>query len=347
LNENKEYLRCSGNWLLLAQKNKKGYSLGFSLIKGWKKQYPETTGYIIETMFDLSEFFDDEKYKLSAINAGNWLLEIQNKDGSFYEPDNKKPMVFDTGQAFFGLIKIFKETRNKLFLKAAIKAADWICEQQEKDGSWKKNTFYNIPHTYYSRVSLALLKLWKITKNRKYKNSAVKQLNWAVGQQLENGWFKNCSFFNDNKPVLHTIAYTIEGLLESGIILNEKKYILAAKKSIDALVKSFYKKNILYSFYDKNWQPIDKEICLTGIAQISIILIRLSRLADNQEYLNIAVKLNNYLKQKIKLKSILKSTRGVLAGSVPIWGKYMPFMYPNWAVKFFIDSLILEEKNNK
>ena len=35
--------------------------------------------------------------------------------------------------------------------------------------------------------------------------------------------------------------------------------------------------------------------------------------------------------------------RGAIKGSHPIWGGYLFGTYPNWAVKFFMDALLLEE----
>ena len=34
---------------------------------------------------------------------------------------------------------------------------------------------------------------------------------------------------------------------------------------------------------------------------------------------------------------------GALAGSFPVWGRYAPLQYPNWATKFLADSLMLRE----
>jgi hypothetical protein len=36
-------------------------------------------------------------------------------------------------------------------------------------------------------------------------------------------------------------------------------------------------------------------------------------------------------------------TLGALPGSYPVWGRYEPFGFPNWATKFFADSLLLEK----
>jgi hypothetical protein len=34
--------------------------------------------------------------------------------------------------------------------------------------------------------------------------------------------------------------------------------------------------------------------------------------------------------------------RGAIAGSVPIWGAYSRFEFPNWAAKFFADALMMD-----
>jgi len=33
--------------------------------------------------------------------------------------------------------------------------------------------------------------------------------------------------------------------------------------------------------------------------------------------------------------------RGAIAGSYPLWGRYLRWRYPNWAAKFFLDALLL------
>ena len=36
----------------------------------------------------------------------------------------------------------------------------------------------------------------------------------------------------------------------------------------------------------------------------------------------------------------LAATRGGISGSVPLTGGYLPFCYPNWAAKFYLDGLL-------
>ena len=35
-----------------------------------------------------------------------------------------------------------------------------------------------------------------------------------------------------------------------------------------------------------------------------------------------------------------KEVKGALQGSFPIWGRYEPFAFPNWATKYLLDSLM-------
>ena len=107
-----------------------GYSRKFSFIKGRDESYIETTGYIVPTLLELQ----DKKYINSALKAGEWLLKIQNRDGSFSEIDNNQPFVFDTGQVLLGLNALFEFTNDERYKSAIEKASNWLIEVQEDDG---------------------------------------------------------------------------------------------------------------------------------------------------------------------------------------------------------------------
>jgi hypothetical protein len=36
--------------------------------------------------------------------------------------------------------------------------------------------------------------------------------------------------------------------------------------------------------------------------------------------------------------------RGGIKGSQPVWGRYAPMSYPNWAAKFFVDAMWLRRE---
>ena len=338
-------------WLLRAQKmtNDDGVSEGFHLYHGWLSSYPETTGYMIETFCNYAVMINTSLYRESAIRMADWLCSIQKDDGSIPDSYFSKKMVFDTGQAIFGFAKIFNITGENKYQNAAVKAADWLISQQEKDGSWIKHASNNIPHAYYSRVAWSLLKVHEITSVDRYVESCMKNIEWCISQQQNNGWFKKASFnlSNHHRPFTHTIAYTIRGILESGAYLQNDQYIKAAKKAMDHLAGGIHHNGFVSGTFDKDWKGDNKFTCLTGNAQLSIIFLRLAIIQKAEEYFKTATVVNRYLKSRQNISTNNLNIRGAIAGSYPLWGAYIHFTYPNWATKFFVDTLMLEEEVKK
>jgi hypothetical protein len=42
-----------------------------------------------------------------------------------------------------------------------------------------------------------------------------------------------------------------------------------------------------------------------------------------------------------------ENTSGAMPGSFPLWGRYEPFGFPNWATKYFCDAIMMEEEVGK
>src|ERR1700704_894278 len=102
-------------WLRRAQdaNTDGGVSYGYSLLAGWRPSYPETSGYIATTFFRLARE-RDPSYAERARRIHRWLLSVQNADGSFSNPRyGKRGIVFDAGQALFGLVKGFELTGSR------------------------------------------------------------------------------------------------------------------------------------------------------------------------------------------------------------------------------------------
>ena len=348
IHSNEMHIKAAVNWLLNAQKANSdgGVSAMYSLYQGWHSSYSETTGYIVPTMFNYYHKAKDEKIKESSIRMSKWELTKQLKEGAFPggEKNGKElPIVFNTGQVIFGMARAYYETKDEKYKNAAIKAANWLVRIQNKNGCWDKYTYLNQVHTYNTRTAWALLRTHEITKNIKYKKAAIKNIEWALKQQQENGWFKHNAFYEKQEPLLHTIAYSISGILEAGIYLKNQRYITAAKRAADSLLKKHRKDSSLPGSFDKNWKSHVSWSCLTGNSQTSIIWLRLYYLTKETSYLDAAKKINNYMKSMQDIKTNNSGIRGGIKGAFPIYGWYAPFCYPNWAAKFFIDSLMLED----
>ncbi|MFY0604299.1 MAG: glycoside hydrolase family 88 protein [Flavobacteriaceae bacterium] len=315
----------------------------------WTTGYPEVTGYIIPTMLETAHYFSDENLKKRAIRMADWELKIQREDGGWegqYEGDKKPSVVFNTGQVIRGMISSYKETNNEIYLDAAKSAADWIVNTQDKDGSWTSTNFKQMKRVYDSYVTAPLSELYLITNDKKYEESCRKNCEFVLANQHKNGWFEKAdnTLLNNAAPILHTIAYTIDGLIETGLNLKEDRYIKAGKLAADHLLHKTEITNILPARFYKSWKKGANYSCLTGNAQLGIIFFRLYELTNDKRYVNAALKLADFLAYTQDLNSIGKYRNGAITGSYPIWGMYCPLKYPSWATKYYIDLLMLIKK---
>ena len=83
-------------------------------------------------------------------------------------------------------------------------------------------------------------------------------------------------------------------------------------------------------------------IC-TGCAQVSIIWRKLYKVTDDIVFLDASERMNSLLIQiQSRAFEEKSNTLGAIPGSFPMWGRYEPFAFPNWATKFFADALMLD-----
>jgi uncharacterized protein YyaL (SSP411 family) len=349
--ERADAMQKAVNWLLHSQSCMKDDGFGsYHIINKWSSSYVETSGYIVPTLMNYGIATKKDSIINKVILTADWLIKVQKNSGGWQGgciDDNRNEVVFNSGQIIRGLLSVYDYTKDTKYLDAATKGCDWLCEVQEKEGYWKRFAFMNVPRVYDSYVDAPLLMMYDITKKEIYKESAIKNLLWIIEKkQHQNGWFEDCDNTlkrNDN-PITHTIAYTIDGLLDCGIFLNDQRFINAAVIGADKLFEIFNKKKYLYGRYDCNWKG-SEYLITTGCAQAAIIWLKLFRLTKNIQYLNAALKMNDQLIY-IQDRKVSESpnTNGAMPGSFPIWGKYEPFCFPNWATKYFIDSLLLEQE---
>jgi Squalene-hopene cyclase C-terminal domain len=344
-----DHLQATMTWLCAAQDAlaEGGVSAFYDVRLGaWGPPYPETTGYIIPTFFDFAGYSGDDAYRTRAVRMANWLLTLQLPGGAFpigpLWPDwERAPLVFDTGQIIHGLVRVYEETQREDFLDSARRAGRWLVEIQDEDGAWRKFTSLGIVHTYNVRTAWSLLRLHQVDPEPQIRQAAVKNLAWAVQDQDEDGWFRNAHFRPEEPPLTHTIAYTIEGLLESGVLLQDQQVIGAARRAADALCQRQDQDGFLRARYGQGWSSTLDWSCLTGDAQMAILWQRLYQITGDQGYLHAALMANTFVKQAQNRASRLPGVYGSLAGSQPIFGDYEPYRNLNWAAKFFADSLLL------
>jgi hypothetical protein len=332
-----------------------GVSYGYSLRGGWRPSYVETTGYIAVTFFDLAARARNQQpcaargARERALRMVTWLTEVQLADGSFTN-DRFQPgsgIVFDTGQDLLGLERAFLETDDVRFAYAADRACMWLCERAADDeGRWTRHTcnFNGIPQVYNSCVAWALAQSWKRTGKAWWERVARANLDWACREQNDHGWFEKCAFTRDAAPFTHTIAYAIRGLWEGGEILDDDRYRNAAVRAADAVIPHISPRGFLPGQIDVAGNAAARYCCLTGNCQLSIIYSLLHRATGEVRYEQAARSTLEYVMSCQDLEHKNPGVRGAIKGSQPIWGRYSPVTYPNWATKFYIDALLLCEE---
>jgi beta-L-arabinofuranosidase (glycosyl hydrolase family 127) len=346
-----KHLDAAIRWLCAAHDatGRCGAARMYSLKKGWGAAYPETTGYIIPTFFDYAEKYDKPEIREHAVRMADWESEIQLPDGGVMAgiigATPIVPTIFNTGQVIFGWIRAYRETGTEKYLDCAVRAGDFLVKAMDDDGEWRRYGSIAVDtegiNRYNTRVACSLLRVFAETGDEKYKKAAIKNIEASVAAQHENGWYPNNCLTDVDRPLVHTIAYATRGMLETGLFLEEEKYMYAARKTADALLKVQKIDHSLAGRYDKDWRPAVHWSCLTGNAQTAIIWFKLYKLIEDEKYLKASKNIIKFLKRTQNLKAKNPGVYGGIKGSFPVFGQYGPYEYLNWAAKFFADALML------
>jgi len=291
-------------------------------------------------------FLDRSELRELALSLADYLLNSTTPEsGVVHWADAKScPIVFDTGQVIFGWLAAFDASGDERYLRAAVRAGDWLVSIQDSSGSWKNYQHLGVEKVIDTRVAWALLELHRHTHRDAYQQAAVRSLKWALQNQEADGWFRQCAFVEGEDPFTHTLAYTVEGLFECGCLLDEMRYIEAARLTADALLARQRSDGWLASTYGPTWRETSRSSCLTGNCQMSHLWLRFCESSGDQAYYDAAEKAITFVARTQSLKTSNPNTRGAIAGSYPIYGRYERFKYPNWAAKFFIDALLMLNK---
>lgn len=356
--DKRKYLDATMDWLAHAQDRGggSGVSAGYSLLEGWLPPYPETTGYIIPTFYDYARISGLDEFRVRANCMADWEIKLQLPSGAvqagIYRSSSsaRLPAIFNTGQVILGWNRAFAETNNDRYIAAAVRAADWLTNVQLENGSWSMNSSETetTVHAYDVRTAWSLLELGQLVNNSRYENAGRLNLEWTLAQQEPNGWFNQNAFFVSKgkwtRPLTHTIAYVMEGLLEASRLSGEIRLFEAARKTADQLMQIFIERGFLPGEFESNWSSPVTYRCLTGDAQVAGVWLRIFAQTGDWRYFRAANKLNGDIMRTQNLDTANLGIRGGVKGSQPIAGRYCPFTYINWGAKFYADSLMLEEQ---
>lgn len=341
----------AAGWLCRAQDSSDddGVPAYFDARRGtWAASYPETTGYIIPTFYRLAAWSGSGDYRRRATRMALWESAIQLPCGAVQagvvNAAEALPTVFNTGQVMFGWLAAWKTEKDHRFLQSLSRAADWLLAAQDHDGAWRKfgSPFTaHLVNTYNTRVAFALALTGNALAESRYIEAAKANVRWALTQALDNGWLANNDLEDNNRPLTHTIAYAIRGILEVGLCTGEPEFVSAAEKMARAVASSQRPDGALPGRLDRNWKGRGNWSCLTGNVQMAIIWLRLFRKEGDPDWRRAAEQAIRFVQLTQNCTTDDPNIRGGIGGSAPFGASYMRHRYPNWAAKFFIDAALL------
>ena len=344
------HLDAAVGWLLrsIDECGGEASSKGYRFLRGWMPPYPETSGYIIPTLLALAH---DNKGSPDCVKRAEriaqWLTRIQLPDGGFRRREvdrNDEPDVFDTGMILLGFNALLHEKSVPEIKASAQKAADFLASSLDDSGCFVRHLSHGIWHAYNVRAAWGLVGYGLLTNQDRYVQAGLANATWTLRQQNEVGYYANNAFKKDGNANTHGVAYVMQGLLQIYDLSDDQACRDSVVLAADSLQALYRERGWLAAELGPNWEYLSRHICLTGYAQLAIVFLRLFELTDDNNYRVTAERLLGDVGATQELDGREAAHHGAIAGSFPIYGRYAPLQYPNWATKFFIDAMLAKNR---
>ncbi len=339
-------------WLKRAQDagSDRGIAYGVVFGEDFDVSYPETTGYVCRTFVEEEERTGDRDLLERAVAMADWEIAIQLPSGAVMEGkfgSPPAPTVFNTGMVLLGWSALIRRTDEERFKRAARRAADWLVSLQEPDGSWTRgiSNFAEPGMTLYNvKAAWGLCEAGAALGEERYVRAAVRKAEHTLSHQRPNGWMPACDLSRPNKPLLHTLAYAMQGLLGIGKATGRDDLVAGARRLADAELGILHADGYLPGRQRSDFSAAADWCCLTGSAQTSGVWSELYLLTREEKYREAARRVNRYLMARHDIRNPDLRLRGGVPGSWPVWGAYGRLQILNWATKFLVDALAMEQR---
>jgi len=256
-------LSSNVEWLLksdirIKDGNDKGALYGWKYLNppSYPFVYSEITGYAISCYSWICSELGKPEALPAAREAARWIIRKMNsefllvagfrKQDSFVEKGDLSNQIylFDNGMAMIGLLNLYRLTGKKDLLQFASKMADSLIKYFFKGSAisvalldkfyrpmeLKASKWSTVPGAYHSKLSIGLLELSKLTDTTNYARISNALCDFAMSLQKLDGRFETDP--NSQITYLHPHLYACEGLIYSGVIQSNERYLKSAFQGI-------------------------------------------------------------------------------------------------------------------
>jgi hypothetical protein len=314
--------------------------------RGWQPSYPETTGYIIPTLYEASHRLSLPQLADRARSAARWLLTVQMPSGALPGgtiAEVPAPAAFNTGQVVFGWLAAHGQTGDPVFAEAARRGCDYLAGALDGRGRWPAATApYALGDStlYNARTGWALAEAGARFGVPDYLEAARRHLRFVAAHQHDNGWFPDCCLSDPERPLLHTLAYAIRGLVEGGRVLGDEEMVQAGARAARALASQVRPDGWMPGRVNRDWEAAANWSCLTGQAQLTNVWMRLAAITGERQWLESVPRVLDFLLRIHDVDGANPALRGGVRGSWPVHGGYAPYEVLSWGTKFLCDALM-------
>jgi hypothetical protein len=326
----------------------RGSSHSYSPLFGWARAYPETTGYLIETLLESAERRGETILRDLAFQSADWLCTVQLPSGAFAGllAGHDRPSVFNTAQILFGLTRAADATdrddRAARYRQAAQRAVRWLLDGLEADGSWRRAAYVpGFTPSYSPRAVWGVLTVDRLAPSAGVGDAMRRALAFYARRWQDDGTVADWGFHPGRPAFTHTIAYTLEGFWECARHFGDEALLRRVEHALNNLWETRRRTGRTAGRYAAGWRGDYSFQCVPGLAQLSSLYARCHRHRPRPWLQEAAQAFWTEVCPHQRLNRPRSPAYGALPGSAPFWGPYLRGRYPNWGVKFFLDAYYL------
>ena len=331
-----------------------GSAHSYSPLFGWAKAYPETTGYLIPTLLRYAALLHDDSLRDLAHSCRDWLLRIQLPNGAWAGgmAGGTKPSVFNTAMILRGVTPppappptgrggVAFETASSTspLPVGAGGGVAWLRSELSPDGAWRNGAYMpGFVPSYYTYAVWSLLEAGARLGLPDVQERMHTALHFYARRFRPDGTVTDWGLKPGDWAFTHTIAYTLQGFLESALLLGAEEVLEKTLHAAEGFWTEFDRSGRIAGRYGPGWKGDYSFTCPVGNAQLSIFFRRVWETTGLEKFNRAA---DVFLSETLRFQNFGKNpnTRGALPGSAPFWGPYLRVRYPNWGVKFLLDAL--------